>query len=88
MKFEVLAAVTVNVAAFWTVTPCAEKPATPFIRIGEYLIMDDAACYFDTSVHTMLHGFTSKKTAVFMSCYFFTLFVKKINQMQTCCVLE
>jgi len=43
VKFEVLAAVTVNVAAFWTVTPCAEKPATPFIRIDEYVIMDDAA---------------------------------------------
>jgi hypothetical protein len=70
VKFEVLAAVTVKVAAFWTVTPCAEKPATPFIRIGEYLIMDDAACYFDTSLHTTLHGFTYKKTAVFISCYF------------------
>jgi len=48
VKFEIVAAVTVNVTAFSTLAPCAEKPATHFVGIDEYLIMDDAACYFDT----------------------------------------
>jgi hypothetical protein len=86
VKFEGLTAVYVNIVAFWHITPCTEEPAVPIIRVDEYLIVEEAACYFETSVHATLHGFTSKKTAVFITLLLSALSAKNINQIQPCCM--